>query len=900
MSETSAVITALSSDKRCPAQDASWNSCAYGSSHPLFSQQLTLETEMLNRGQDRYFATVSRCKEKGIEATTSYGKILLKHGIEPLSAAIRTFMTEADTGKAGRRHKALGMLKGMDTDVVAFIALRKTLDTLSKNVLMQRVAISVARELELEKKLTALQEQDKTRFDATQRHIKHSRTRKYRKTVLQYAFGKSLTVEFEPWPEADCVHLGHKIIELIIQSTGLFSMREAPYKHGRSAYVLEPSASCQAWVQRHQDVAAIMTPDYLPTLVSPKPWEGSGGGGYYSDTLRPLSLVKTTNTTYLEMLDKRIQAGAMPTVITAVNALQDTPWHVNTQTLAAAINIWDRTDGGVAGLPQREGLRLPPCPVCGADITDSASARVKHECLDTLKENNPEAFDAWKKQAALIREKNVTAFSQRLQTAKILTLARKYEDAERFYFPYQLDFRGRIYAVPAYLNPQGTDLAKGLLEFAEGKALGTMQAVRWLAIHGSNTWGNDKVSLDDRHSWVLQHQERILACAADPFNTQWWQDADSPFCFLSFCFEWAGYVREGLDFVSRIPVAMDGTCNGLQIFSLILRDAVGGAAVNLLPSDKPQDIYQIVADKVIVRLKEDAVNKELDADVLTSRDNKPLYNPYRTARLLLEMHIDRKTTKRQVMVLPYGGTLESCRDYTEEWIKSKIASGFVVPGNFSIRGVTVYLAGIIWEAIGTTVIAAREAMSFLQKVAGVCNKADLPIQWTSPAGLPVVQAYKEMHQVRIMTKIGDMVIKSNVSVEEYKNKTVHARRNNKGKFDIQLNPSKQRSAISPNYVHSLDASALMLTVHHSLSKGLCSFAMIHDSYGTLAADSETLAVALRGVFLQMFGGDVNHLAMWLREVLAAVPVELQADAPILPSMGTLDVNEVKNATFFFA
>ena len=849
----------------------------------LFDRQIALEEEMQNRGRDRYFATVARCKEKGIEATTSYGKTLLKRGIEPLSAAIAEWMDKADTGKAGRRHVALGLLKGMNPDVVAFIALRKVMDSVSRPSTLQNMAISVAREVELEQKLTTLQEQDKDRYNMTQRHIKNSKTRKYRKTVLQYAFGKSLTVSFEPWDTSKCCHLGQKLIELIVEATGLFKIVETPYKVGTSAYTLEPSASCRAWVQRHQETACIMAPDYLPTLVAPKPWDGAASGGYYSDILRPLSLVKTRDTAYLNMLDQRIQAGDMPTVINAVNALQDTPWRINPTTLAAAMHIWDRTDGGVAGLPPREGYSLPPCPVCGQDITDSASARVKHECLDTLRETHPEAFDAWKKQAALIREKNVSNFSQRMQASKTLVMARKYEDEGRFYFPYQLDFRGRIYAVPSYLTPQGTDLAKGLLCFAEGKALGTMQAVRWLAIHGSNTWGNDKVSLDDRHSWVLQHQERILACAADPFNNTWWQDADSPFCFLAFCHEWAGYVREGLSFVSCLPIAMDGTCNGLQIFSLILRDKVGGAAVNLLPSDKPQDIYQIVADKVLVRLGEDASNKELDEDVLTSKDKKPLYNPYRTAKVLLTMGIDRKTTKRQVMVLPYGGTLESCREYTEEWIKGKVSAGFVLPGNFSTRGVAIYLAALIWEAIGTTVIAARDAMAFLQNVAGVMNKADLPIKWTTPAGLPVVQRYRTLKGKRIDTKIGDRIIQLTINAEEQ-----------------EINKTKQRSAISPNYVHSLDAAALMNTVNACLEAQVQSFAMIHDSYGTHAADSEALAKALRQVFLRMFGGDVNHLSQWVREVTAAAPMEFQADIPALPSMGELDVNEVKNATFFFA
>jgi DNA-directed RNA polymerase len=38
------------------------------------------------------------------------------------------------------------------------------------------------------------------------------------------------------------------------------------------------------------------------------------------------------------------------------------------------------------------------------------------------------------------------------------------------------------------------------------------------------------------------------------------------------------------EFVSHLPVAFDGSCNGLQNYSMMLRDEVGGAATNLVPS----------------------------------------------------------------------------------------------------------------------------------------------------------------------------------------------------------------------------------------------------------------------------------------------------------------------------
>jgi len=380
---------------------------------------------------------------------------------------------------------------------------------------------------------------------------------------------------------------------------------------------------------------------------------------------------------------------------------------------------------------------------------------------------------------------------------------------------------------PAYLTPQGTHLAKALLCFAKGKSLGTMAAVKWLAIHGSNTWGNDKVSLDDRYSWVLQNQEKIKATADDPYTTTWWQEADDPWGFLAFCFEWAGYLKEGLEFVSRLPVAMDGTCNGLQIFSLILRDEVGGAAVNLLPSEKPQDIYGIVADKVNSMLEARAAGAEDSANVCSKDSDTPIYNEVVCSNWLLPLNINRKTTKRQVMVLPYGGMFDSCREYTEEWLKDQVYGDIPleVPAGHTLRTVARFLATYVWEAIGVTVIKAREAMTFLQETVGVLNKAGVPARWTTPVGFYVQQFYREQKGKRIETKIGDRIVK--LSLNEIN--------------EVKLAKAKQKSAISPNYVHSLDAAALMRTVCHCLDADINNFAMIHDSYGTLAADSEKMA-----------------------------------------------------------
>src|SRR5690606_30613222 len=126
---------------------------------------------------------------------------------------------------------------------------------------------------------------------------------------------------------------------------------------------------------------------------------------------------------------------------------------------------------------------------------------------------------------------------------------------DAFFFPFQLDFRGRAYTMPSGLTPQGDDLAKGLLTFADAVPLGD-EGVDWLAIHGANSFGIDKVSFEERIAWVGENERMILACAADPLEHRECMAADSPFVFLAFCFEWSAAVASGSmeTFASSLPV----------------------------------------------------------------------------------------------------------------------------------------------------------------------------------------------------------------------------------------------------------------------------------------------------------------------------------------------------------
>jgi DNA-directed RNA polymerase len=589
--------------------------------------------------------------------------------------------------------------------------------------------------------------------------------------------------------------------------------------------------------------------------MPPRDWTSPFEGGYYSRMAKRLTLVKTPNQKYLDELSHT----DMPAVYKAINTIQRTGWRVNKKVLEVMEHVWEHSLGH-GKLPKPEDEPLPP---------QIPEAQV-----------NPEALKDWKHKAAAVYTKNRHSRSKRIHLSLTLATAQRFKDEEAIWFPYQMDFRGRLYSVSGSLNPQGSDYAKALLQFAEGKPVGNLKGAMWLAVHGANLFGYDKVSLDERSIWIEDNEEMIFECAKDPLANLWWTEADKPWQFLAFCFEWTGFRKQGFKYVSHLPVAMDGTCNGLQHFSAMLRDPVGGKAVNLLPSEKPHDIYQEVANVVIKRL-EQAASTPSTGEVCPEESEGAKKSAL--AKKWLAFGITRKTCKRPVMTLPYGSTRYSCREFLEDWHNEAVADGLVSPfvDSKEVFTATRYLSDVVWEAIGDVVIAAREAMGWLQGAAQIVAKEGLPVCWTSPAGFPVQQAYREGLSTRITTALGDKAaVKLTVTT-------------GLGEIDSR----RSANGISPNFVHSLDAAALMLCVNLASDQAVSSFAMVHDSYATHASDADTLARCLRESFVGMYKG--RDVLGFFRDEIGGV---LSGDSklPELPPQGSLDITEVLQSEFFFA
>ena len=574
------------------------------------------------------------------------------------------------------------------------------------------------------------------------------------------------------------------------------------------------------------------------------------------------NLVKKASRAYLEEMSNR--AHEQQEVFDCVDTLQATPFKVNVKVLQVAKSVWDK--GLTVGkLPSRYSIPFPPKPF---DIA-----------------TNEEARKDYSRKKRAVHDARETQSSKILLFEGIFNLATDYAQYPNIYFPMQYDWRGRIYAVPQYLNYQNNDLARGLLLFSNGKPLGSDDALGRLAIHGANTFGEvDKDTLQARVKWVEENEELILACAREPHSHyEFWGNCSEPYQFLAFCFEWEAFVKHGRnsDFVTHLPCYSDCTNSGLQIFSGLLADERGGIATNLVPSEEPKDVYKEVAEETLRIL-----NEQPDS-VLKS--------------MWLEYGVNRYTTKKVTMCIVYGLTQFSCRSYIQEHLEDNVEDG--IPNPFKNSGdkldetpttfkATQYLSKIVWEALGNVIKSAKEAMIWLQDISKLVADNNLPVTWTTPTGFIVQMICPKMETRRINTNMGEKIWrpKLNKFVDDIRKTTIQVETD-------KVDKKKMSNSIAPCYVHSLDASVLQKAVCKASDAGIKSFACIHDSFGVLAPDVSQMNYSLREAFVEIFDNK-NLLDDFVKEIRLQIHKDKRDIIPATPAKGSLDISKIINSLYF--
>lgn len=555
-------------------------------------------------------------------------------------------------------------------------------------------------------------------------------------------------------------------------------------------------------------LAASVQPQLLPMLVKPRAWRNWKSGGYfYSQSM----LIRTKDCPeQLAYLEAASNSHAIDKVYDGLNVLGDTAWTVNRKVFDVVSEVWNRGEEFLDIPKIQDHLDLPPRPPSSAD---------------------PGEINVWKqKTRALVNEYSANR-SMRCDSNYKLEIARAFL-GEKFYFPHNLDFRGRAYPLSPHFNHLGNDMSRGLLVFWKGKKLGK-DGLKWLKIHLSNLFGVDKVPLEDRVAFTDAHLDKIKDSAENPLNGEgWWKTADKPWQALATCFE----INEALklenpeEYYSHQPVHQDGTCNGLQHYAALGGDIEGAQQVNLLPGSKPNDVYLHVANMVRKRLEK----------ILETKDD-PI------AKFFVDK-LNRKIVKQTVMTHVYGVTMvgatfqidKQIGSYFEDKKESLHYSQYLAKHVFAAIRESFHGAHLIQDWLGECCkrISKSVRLDIDHNTFQNGNKPEFmtSVIWTTPLGLPIVQPYREIQKRQVQTNLQTVYISDPFAVN-------------------QINARRQKAGFPPNFIHSLDASHMLLSASKCAEDGL-DFASVHDSYWTHACDVQVMNKNLRDQFVKLHEVDL--------------------------------------------
>lgn len=826
---------------------------------PELLTQVELEREMVDGGRSRMAAMMQRNEGQGGANNNPYASAVYRRFVLPMAAMIEADIT---VPKPGRNQAHVTLLKGMDAQAVAYLAVRHTL-----NILMQESEVEAKRVVnaagkaaysELLLSLFEIEEPDLFYTLANDLDRRMSKNERYRMTIFKMQAKKNGIV-FPEWGSNGVIQVGSYLINLL-EGLGMVRTYRDPQerKNGKAntPFHISLTEEVATLIGQIKDYLIDSCPLFLPCVERPRDWLGVADGGWHTNAMRKTQpfAIKTEGS-WSELSEYNLG-----TPLAAINALQGVEWKINRQMLGAIKEI-----GRYFDTDEIVGYAEQPKP----DKPYWLGEDMKPKDMD---EDERAEFKGWRRAMAQwftdqkIRGTKYGRFNQALRVSE------KFEPYGAIHFVYFADFRGRLYAQTTGVSPQGSDMQKALIHFAKGKPLETEAAIKWFKINGANKFGFDKASLDDRALWVDERDALIRSFAQNPVATykDGWGLADAPLQFLAWCFEYQDWRDEPNRFVSRIPVGMDGSCNGLQNFSAMLRDEIGGRATNLVPALKPNDIYQMVAD-VVSRLLRNLSDAAIPEDDGTEETQKAIAystacNRYR--HMWLTHGITRTLVKRSVMTKPYGSTRFSCADFiVADYLRAGKAPEFAKE---EYHPAARYLSRYVWAAISEVVVKADEAMSWLQQASKIIMADEDHIRWVTPTGFPVIQRYQQCDDVKLRTRLCG-----------------YARIHISHELD-EPDRADHKNGVAPNFVHSLDASHMAFVALAGAAEGM-SLAMIHDDFGCHAADAQRLYVLIRETFVAMYE---KHDPL---EDFAA-----RYNLPVPPKKGNLDLRQVLSSTYFFS
>lgn len=902
----------------------------------LYLCQINMEEEQYSEASQEYIQSTTDLIKMGKGTGLKYIQRVMLNWYGPLTQEIiqEIRMIEEKSPGKDRTHYGPCFLL-LPPDKLSIITLNACLNSVLKcgnaGVSVMQLARYIGDLVELEVNILKMQK-GKEYLKSWEKNLLNTVTKdikkNYRKTV-DIRINKLISLE--DWPVPIKIKLGAALTSIALRT--LYTDKGTPaYSHSvrfqnitqkRCGSVKLDDDLFHSITENHD--LEFIRPRYLPMLIPPIDWDNrKKKSGCY---LRLHSqLMRTTSISQKGALN----VANITQLLESLNYLGGIPWSINNPVFAVVKEAWAR-GLEIGELPSKKNLTYPAKEACHRVPTNLYKKKIKDDAkvlsfapaadLDMKSDvlgidgegdlpehfigprNSPNYWNTPKFDSRYYDEmcrkvdmKNCELHSLRCDLQIKLWVADKFNiNNNKFFYPYSLDFRGRAYPVPPNLNHLGSDLSRALLMFHETKPLGE-NGLFWLKVHLANLFGYNKVSLRQRAEWIDKQWSLIQDTAADPLDgKRWWATAEEPFQALATCLELiAATTYEGgsAAYPCRLPVHQDGSCNGLQHYAALGRDSVGAKAVNVVSADSPfptaeaaedwadegpQDVYSRVLDIVLAKIEVDCT-QELPPATADEIDVKPAVQALRNKQkyaLLVRGLVNRKVIKQTVMTSVYGVTKSGASLQVLSRLQEQFGGGITdAERDRNLRDAARYVANLTLDSLGEMFGNARSIMDWLGTCALLVASQGQVMSWVTPMGLPVMQPYRKPSIHTIRTLLQSITLAANDE-------------------SLPVYAQKQRSAFPPNFVHSLDATHMLLTSLKMKKRNL-TFAAVHDSYWTHPCDVEQMGESLRDCFVELY--DQPILEKLHESLTIRYP---DVEFPPVPDRGDLCLSAVRKSRYFF-
>jgi DNA-directed RNA polymerase len=732
-------------------------------------EQVQLERDQIAQGLKRLHKNTQDLEEKSYASASVYGIASIDELLPKVVKHIESTFNRLTKGQAGKSFKEIQhYIIDLEPLASAAIALKLTFDKVFSfkegSDQLTKVCEAIGQAVENECQMRFYERSAPGLLNVLKKKYWHSSSGTQQRLSNIRRPMNAVDVKWDSWGSVNRVKLGIWLLDCIIAESHWFT-KETRYEGRKRVNYVVPTPEFMSIKDKVMEEAELFAPLAWPMLIEPNDWTNDRAGGYLlNEVMRGHDLVRRGNQGSIQ--------GETP--IEFLNKIQKVAFTLNPFIVEVAEEL-DRLKRAVGKFLPIVNHELPPKPV---DIAENKESRKKY-----------------RQEAAQTMNLNAQEFKKSCRTRMTMKAVKRFKNVPKFYIPWSFDYRGRAYPIPAFLTPQDTDFGKSLLVFAEGSYT-TEESDEWLAFQVATTYGLDKAPLIERLEWTRNNHELFTLIAEHPVdNLHLWENVEEPWQFLAAVEEYYHCVVVADRQFTRLMVATDATCSGLQILAGLARDKSTARLVNVLPSNQPQDAYKVVAE--------------------AAKPNCPES---------IQPYLDRKVVKRVVMTVPYNAKPFSNRGYIREALAEKGVEISKEDLTATVRAVRA--------AMDSVVPGPMAVMAWIeQEVATAIKNGKDFLEWTTPSEFVVHQKLNKKEVVRLQLQLlGTCEMQVAVGDTD----------------EVDLNHHK--NATAPNLIHSLDASLL----HLAALRFDAPIALIHDSVLCRATDMSTLSTLVRETYMHLF------------------------------------------------